>query len=466
MADRQTTDISEIIEKQRLTAFVIWLVLLSWVVVFFDGFDMNVIAFVMPDLSSLLHLSPAMKGYVFSAGLAGTMIGGFFFGYLGDRIGRRPSIILATASFGVLTLGLVLPHTYRQLLALRFIQGIAIGGLLPLCWVLNIEYVPRRFRSTVVTVIMLGYTIGNSFAGPFTVWMAPRHGWQSVFVFGGCAALGATGLLVVFLPESIRYLTAKNKRPDLVAKIVRRLAPASLVDPADRFVVSDEAGRGGEGFSISMLFRDELRWITPLLWVAYMASSVAVFFGNTWGPTVLQTLGFSRSTAALAVSVNSLGGALGGLLLMRFTDTRGAISIAALPVVSVPILLALGLTKLAGSAFLVLFFFSTMFIVGTHFGMHSIAGIFYPSAYRANGAGWATSVAKVGSILGPLIPGMVLSSRLPVKAIFTIFAVCPCIVGISIVSIGVLQRRMSRIGTALQGAHSAASLAAEAAPPE
>jgi len=466
MADRQTTDISEIIEKQKLTAFVIRLVLLTWIVVFFDGFDMNAIAFVMPDLSSLLHLNPLMKGYVFSAGLLGTMIGGFFFGFLGDRIGRRPSIILATASFGVLTFGLVLPHTYGQLLALRLIQGIPIGGLLPLGWVLNIEYVPRRYRSTVVTVIMLGYTIGNSFAGPFTVWMVPRHGWQSVFIFGGCAALVATGFLFFFLPESIRYLTAKNKRPELVAKIVRRLAPASPVDPAARFVASDEMGQGGAGFSVSMLFRDELRWITPLLWIAYTASSVAVFFGNTWGPTVLQTLGFSRSTAALAVAVNSFGGALGGLLLMRFTDTRGAISIAALPVVAAPILLTLGLTKLAGSAFLVLFFFSTMFIVGTHFGMHSISGIFYPSAYRANGAGWATSVAKVGSIVGPMIPSLVLSSRLPVKAIFTIFAVCPCVVGIAVVSIGVLQRRMSRNGTALQRAHSAAPLAVEAAPPE
>jgi MFS transporter, AAHS family, 4-hydroxybenzoate transporter len=465
MAERQTTDISEIIEKQKLTGFVVRLILLCWIVTFFDGFDMNVIAFVMPDLSSLLHLNPVMKGYVFSAGLLGTMIGGFFFGYLGDRIGRRPSIILATASFGVLTLGLVLPHTYGQLLGLRLIQGIAIGGLLPLCWVLNIEYVPRRYRSTVVTVIMLGYTIGNSFSAPFTVWMVPRHGWQSVFIFGGCAALLATGLLILFLPESIRYLVAKNKRPEVVARIVQRLAPARRVDPADQFVVSDETARGGEGFSVSMLFRDELRWITPLLWIAYMASSVAVFFGNTWGPTVLQTLGFSRSTAALAVGVNSMGGALGGLLLMRFTDTRGAISIAVLPVVSVPILLTLGLTNLAGSAFLVLNFFSTMFIVGTHFGMHSIAGIFYPSSYRANGAGWATSVAKVGSIIGPLIPGMVLSSRLPVKAIFTIFAVCPCIVGISIVSIGVLQRRMSRNGTALQRAHSG-PLAAEATPPE
>ena len=466
MLGRRITDVSEIIEKQKLTAFVIRLVILSWIVTFFDGFDMNVIAFVAPDLSAALHLNRLMLGNVFSAGLAGTMIGGFAFGYLGDRIGRRPSIILATASFGLLTLALVLPHTYGQLMVLRLIQGIAIGGLLPLCWVLNIEYVPRGYRSTVVTVIMLGYTVGNSFAGPLTIWMVPRHGWQSVFIFGGCAGLLATGGLILFLPESIKFLATKHKRPELIARIAGYLAPARAVDPSDQFVVSDEMGRGGKGFSVSMLFRNELRWITPLLWTAYIASSVAVFFGATWGPTVLETLGFSRSTAALAISVNSLGGALGGLALMRFTDTRGAISIAALPVVSVPILLTLGLANLNASAFLVLNFFSTVFVVGAHFGLHSIAGIFYPSAYRANGAGWATSVAKIGSIIGPLIPGMVLSSRLPVKAIYTIFAVCPFIVGIAMVIVGLIQRRMSRQDAALHPAGSVTSLAGEMDLPE
>ena len=163
MAEPVPTDISEIIENQEFTWFVTSLVQVSCVVTFFDGFDMNVIAFVAPDMSAALHLNRFMMGKVFSAGLLGTMIGGFFFGYLGDRIGRRPSIILATASFGLLTLALAQSGSYEALLVLRVADGIAIGGLLPLCWALNIEYVPRRYRSTVVTIIMLGYTLGNSF---------------------------------------------------------------------------------------------------------------------------------------------------------------------------------------------------------------------------------------------------------------------------------------------------------------
>jgi MFS transporter, AAHS family, 4-hydroxybenzoate transporter len=448
MADHSSTDLSDIIENQKLTWFVTSLVLISWIVTFFDGFDMNVIAFVAPDMSAALHLDRLMMGKVFSVGLLGTMIGGFLFGYIGDRIGRRPSIIFATAAFGVLTLGLARSGNYATLLTLRLLDGIAIGGLLPLCWALNIEYVPRRYRSTVVTVIMLGYTFGNSFGGPLTIWLTPHYGWGSVFIFGGCAALVATGLLLLFLPESIKFLAIRNKRPDLIAIYAKRLAPKQAICAADGFVIPGEI-RSGK-FVVSMLFQNELRWITPILWIAYVASSIAVFFRVSWEPSVFQALGFSRSTAALASSANSIGGAIGGLLLMRFTDTRGVIAVAVLPALAVPTLLVMGLARLGGNAFLVLSFLNTMFIVGAHFGIHSIAGIFYPSAYRANGAGWATSIAKIGSILGPLLGGTALSSGVPVKSVYALLATCPLVVGIGIFIVGRIQQRIPH-DSSLQG---------------
>lgn len=447
MADRHTTDLSEIIENQKLTPFVIGLILLSTLVTFFDGFDMNVISLVAPEVSSALHLDKMMMGSVFSAGLAGTMAGGFLFGYLGDRIGRRPSIILATLSFGVLTLALALAGSYHEMVALRFIQGIGVGGLLPLAWALNIDYVPRGYRSTVVTLLMLGYSVGDSFAGPLSIWFAPL-GWQSVFIFGGCAALAVTVLLIFLLPESIKFLAINRKRPDLIAKFARCLAPGRRIEASDQFVVSDELGLSGKEFKVSALFRDELRWITPLLWTAYIAGSIAIFLRVSWGPTILQELGFSRATAAYATSISSLGGALGGLLLMRFTDTRGVISIAVFPVLTVPLLLTMGLTKIGGTPFLIMYFFLTMLIVGTHFGLHSIAGIFYPSGIRSNGAGWASSVAKIGSVTGPMIVGMALSTRLPVRIMLALFTVFPFVAGVGILLLGLIQRRSLPTGAA------------------
>jgi len=440
MAESKTTDLTAIIQHQKLTSFIVGLVAISALVTFFDGFDMNVISLVAPEMSASLHLNKLMMGNVFSAGLAGTLVGGFIFGYLGDRIGRRPSIILATISFGILTLGLAFASGYHQLVAIRFIQGIGTGGLLPLCWALNIDYVPRGYQATVVTVLMLGYTFGDSFAGPLSIWFT-RFGWRSVFVFGGCAALLVAVLLFARLPESIKFLANKNRNPDLIAKFASRLAPGRAIVASDHFIIADEVGRGAKAFRVPELFRNGLRWITPLLWMAYIASSVAVFLRVSWGPTILQAIGYSRPAAAYATSVASLGGALGGLLLMRFTDTRGAISIAAYPVFSVPLLLIMGLGKIGGFPFLGLYFLMTMFLVGAHFGLHSIAGIFYPSAYRSNGAGWATSIAKIGSIIGPIVGGAILSTHLPVRLLFALLAVCPFVVGVAILILGLLQRR-------------------------
>jgi AAHS family 4-hydroxybenzoate transporter-like MFS transporter len=97
-------DVSDVIERQRLRWFVVRLVLVSWVVTFFDGYDLNVIAFAAPYLRDAYSLDTGMLTNVFGSGIAGTLFGGFLFGFLGDRIGRRPTIIAATALFGVLTL--------------------------------------------------------------------------------------------------------------------------------------------------------------------------------------------------------------------------------------------------------------------------------------------------------------------------------------------------------------------------
>jgi transposase len=77
-------------------------------------------------------------------------------------------------------------------------------------------------------------------------------------------------------------------------------------------------------------------------------------------------------------------------------------------------------------------------------GLHSIAGIFYPSAYRGNGAGWATSIAKIGSIAGPFLAGVILSTSLPVRYIFAVLAICPAVFVMCIFVIGLIHSSMLR----------------------
>ena len=443
MSAAPRVDVAAIIEGQRLGPFLLRLVLVSWIVTFFDGFDMNVIAFAAPALAAEFHLDRLMLGNIFSIGLLGTMIGGFALGWLGDRIGRRPTLILATASFGVLTLAVAFARGYGALLALRLVDGIAIGGLLPVCWALNIEYAPKRYRATIVTVIMIGYSLGISLAGPVAIWLMPAFGWPALFVFGGGLSLLAALLLVAMLPESIRYLALKGAPPERIARLLRRLAPGRTVPAGAVFVVADEAA-GDRTFRPGLLFKDELRWITPLLWLAYVFSSMAVFFLAAWTPLVFEALGFSRAAAAAAGSINALAGALGGLALMRFTDRRGAIAITVMPLAAVPVLLVAGLVDLGHGGFLAAAALMGFFVIGGHFGLHSIAGLFYPSSYRGNGAGWAISVAKIGSIAGPWIAGALLSTALPVRSIFAVVALCPAVFVVAIAIVGVIHAGMKR----------------------
>jgi AAHS family 4-hydroxybenzoate transporter-like MFS transporter len=157
---------------------------------------------------------------------------------------------------------------------------------------------------------------------------------------------------------------------------------------------------------------------------------------------VFEALGFSRSTAALAATVNSAFGAIGGLTLMRFTDKFGAIAITVMPLLAIPLLLVTGFVDFGETGFLVASAFITLFLIGGHFGLHSIAGIFYPSTFRGNGTGWATSVAKVGSIAGPYIAGLILATSLPVRNIFAVLAICPAVFVVCILIIGTMHTKI------------------------
>jgi AAHS family 4-hydroxybenzoate transporter-like MFS transporter len=441
LAERSTIDVSAIIEQQKLGRFLIGLVLVSWIITFFDGLDSNLISFAAPYFGSQYHLSKIQLGNIFSMGLFGTMVGGFALSYLGDRIGRRPVVVFATAAFGILTICFALANSYGSLFTLRFIDGLPLGGMLPLAWALNIEYAPKRYRSTIVTVIMMGYSLGTASGGYVANLLIPIFGWKSVFIFGGAFSFCCAGVLFVMLPESIRFLASKGQASERIAKTVRRIAPDQLVPAGATFVVSDER-QLNKDFKPSLLFRGELRWITPLIWLGYIASSLAVFFIVSWTPVVFEALKYTRKEAATAASLYSAMGAVGGLLLMRFTDKKGAIAITIMPIMTALLLLTATFVGMGHVEFLVLSAVTGGFLIGGHFGMHSICGIFYPSAYRANGAGWATSIAKIGSVAGPFLGGIVLSTTLPVRDIFAVLAVCPIVMAICIYSVGRMHRRI------------------------
>jgi len=435
----RTLDVTAIIDERSLSPFTIRLILLSWLITFFDGFDMMMISYTAPYMRTELALDKVMLGNVFSAGLFGMLVGGLSFSYIGDIVGRRKTIVIAAFCFGVLTMLTAWAKTYEMLLMLRFLDGVAIGGMLPLAWALNIEFVPRRFRASVVTIIMIGYSLGSAVAGPLTVMVAPRFGWEGMFLLGGAGTLVIAVALLFLLPESVRFLASRGVRPHVTAATLNRLDPGLRASADDRFVLSDERQDIGT-FTVGKLFDGQLRWITPLLWTACIASTLAIFFKANWTPLVYEDLSIARSTAAYVASAAGLVGAILGLMLMRFTDRLGAATVAVYPVLAFPMLLIAGLLPMSQNMLILFTATASALISGAHFGILSIAGIYYPTAIRANGAGWTTSIAKIGGVAGPFIGGYVLSSGLPVVRSYAILSICPAVLAVSAMVIARLAR--------------------------
>jgi len=185
----RTIDVTASIERRRFNGFYYGVIALSWLITAFDGLDGLMIGFTLPYMRDELHLTTVMMGYIAAAGNAGTAAGGFLSPLLADRIGRRPTLIAMALMFGVLTTATAWAGSYEALVVMRFVNGLALGGLLPLAWALNIEFVPKRMRATVVTIIMVGYSVGSATAGPLTNALAPGHGWQGVYLAAGLGTL-------------------------------------------------------------------------------------------------------------------------------------------------------------------------------------------------------------------------------------------------------------------------------------
>ena len=435
-------DLNTAIEERKLGPFGIGLVLISALVIFFDGYDMQVIAFATKPMEKAFGVSNTGFGVALSAGLFGTLVGGVLFGVFADRFGRRPAIIAATACFSLLTFGMALANSLTTLILLRFVAGLALGGAIPLLWTLNVEFAPKRLRATVITLIMLGYGFGTAFAGPISTIILPRWGWPGLFIFGGAISLAAVAILLVWLPESLRLLAARPDSADAVTRTLRRMGVEPPTDPeAIRILREGPPQTGRRGLKLSGLFEGQLKVLTPLVWVCYFASSIAIYFLTNWGPTILHNMHFSNSGTGWLSFGNSMCGMAGGLLLMGFTDRHGPIAIAAMPLLAAPVLLFTGLAPVSLVLFIFLSLALTLFVSGGHYGITSVISGFYPSPIRASGSGAANAFAKVGSMLGPLIGGFVLDAHLKPRTPYALLAVCPLVFAAAAIAMGLVARR-------------------------
>jgi AAHS family 4-hydroxybenzoate transporter-like MFS transporter len=445
-ADSRTLDVTAFFEGAGITRFHIWLLVVSSFVTLFDGLDFALISVVLPYLRDDLRLDATMMGWVTSAAFAGQMIGSLFGSYLADLYGRRPVIIWCTMAGALFTFVTGFAGSPEMIIALRLLGGLAIGGLLAPAWSLNIESMPSGKKATAVTIIMLGFSIGGALAGQVTNFIAPAHGWQSVFWVCGVGT-GALALILLFtLPESARWMVAKGKPAAAIGKALSKFDPAVGHAAYTGFRLTDERkADGGESpwAKTADLFRGALAFITPVIWFTYFCSSFAIYMRVSYGIVFLEQLGVDRIEGTNIGSFGGLVGAVGGVLLLAFTEKRGPIWIALAPLLGVPAMLAVGMGLTGGPWFIPVVIAGTVLVGVGHAAVISMTTIYYPSAVRSTGGGWASFVAKFAAVAAPIVgAAWFLGSTERVLNGYSFTGYCLAGVVIGIVALAVYAKRL------------------------
>lgn len=421
MTEGQHIDVAALIESQKANWFRVSVVVWACLVMLMEGYDIQVLAYAAPSIIKAWRINASYFGPIFGFSLFGYMLGATVLSNLADRIGRRKIILGGILLFGAFNLATVHANSLGALLVLRFIAGIGLGASIPSTIALTVEYFPVQARATMIGVLFMGYTVGATLGGFIAASLIPRFGWQSVFYLGGLAPLALALVLLFTLPESVRFLALSRHQRDRVAAILAKLRPDLTIDHDAQFAIAEEKHGG---IPVKHLFTDGRATMTVLLWFAYVTSLLGHYFLTSWLPTLLVGAGVPLAHAVIAGGLLQAGGGCGGLLLCWLLDKRGIIAVAVAFALSAPLIVLIALSAHVSDPILLsLVFITGICLIGGQTGLNGVSGTFYPTYIRSTGTGWAFGVGRVGSILGPVLGGALISFNLPISILFTCAAV-------------------------------------------
>ncbi|HWE79370.1 MAG TPA: MFS transporter [Pseudolabrys sp.] len=402
MADQPVVPVSRLLDERGLGSFQIVLLIWSFFLVLIDGYDIAAIAFAAPHLVREWHVSPKALGPVFSASLVGILFGSALFGWVGDRYGRKASLIAANLVFGVFTVGAAYATNLDQMFWLRLLAGLGIGGVIPNVVAINAESAPRRLRAT-LAIIGVGFVpLGGAIPGFITAALVPTHGWQIIFMIGGIVPIVIAIAAIFGLPESIKFMALHESHREKMTAAIRTISPATNVPANARFVIEDE--QQVQGFNPKYLFGQGLQLITPLLWLLFALNLMGYFFLISWTPTLMTAAKLPPTTVALSGASLQIGGTVGALVLCWWLQKHRFLAVAIMFVLAVPIVGAIGYAGLTSqTALLITIFFAGFFVLGIQSAINVIGALVYPTSLRANGSGWELGIGRIGSIVGPLV---------------------------------------------------------------
>ena len=391
------------LEGQRLGALQIRVAILCALAQGFDGYDISAIGMAAPSLSHAWNVPPAAFASAFVMSNVGVMVGALASGPAGDRLGRKPVILTSLLFLGVFSFATAYAGSILMLAFLRFMTGIGIGALMPSTVALTSDYAPDRLRATVTMWVFAGNPLGGFLGGQLIAALLPIFGWQVIFHIGGALPLLLFPVLLLWLPESPRFLLTRGRRSPAALRIFARMG----IDPAAGPVQQIDVARSNP---IRALFADGYALRTVLFWIMFFASLLSLYLIGFWLPTVLHLEGFSPAQAVFASSLYSAGGALSVLLLGPLATRLGTDRVlTACLACGVIVIAAVALAALPYLVLLATIFIMGVCVVGGQLGANGLSAAKYPARIRTTGVGWALGNGRLGGIFGPGLGGFLLA---------------------------------------------------------
>lgn len=416
------TNVQTVLNEHPFSGFQ-WLIFgMCFFIVLLDGFDTAAIGYIAPSLMAEWGVAKPQLAPVLSAALFGLAGGAVFAGPMADRLGRKAVLVASVLVFAVACLASGYAHDIESLTLLRFVTGLGLGAAMPNAVTLMSEYCPDARRAMLTNAMFCGFPLGASLGGFLAAWMIPQFGWRSVLYLGGVVPLLLVVLLVLLLPESVRYMVARGYSVERIRRVLSRIA-GDAVNGVQAFTMTEnkpvDQGKSGIAIVLSRSY-----WVGSLmLWTTYFMGLVIFYALINWMPVLFKDAGLDPKTATLVSALFPLGGVGAvafGWLMDRFEANRVIAAGYALTAVSI-----WWIGQTAGNlGWLVV----AVFVAGTlmntaQSSLPALAAAFYPTAGRATGVAWMMAIGRFGGIAGSFMVAQLAALQWNFSQIFTALAV-------------------------------------------
>jgi MFS transporter, AAHS family, 4-hydroxybenzoate transporter len=440
MAEMVASATERALENQQLGGLQIRVAAICGLIQMCDGYDIGSIGWAVPSLTHAWNIAPPAFALAFLWSNIGVMAGALAAGPIGDRLGRKPLLLISVALFGLASLASAIAPSLGFLAGTRFFTGAGIAGAFAGTVALTGDYTPQRLRATMIMVMFTGAPIGGFIGGQVVALLLHvGFGWPIIFIIGGAFPLVLWLITALWLPESPRFLAARAEIPPRHHALLQRLEIAHAPREARSIDVA-------QGNPIKMLFGEGYALQTTLLWIIFFCSLLNLFLFVFWLPEVLHLIGMTPAQSVFVTSLYALGGIAAVLYLGWAIDRFGTrYSLAMHYAVSIVFIALISLAVMPYLALLIVVFLAGTTVIGSQTGLNAACGKLYPARMRTSGYGLATGIGRLGGIAAAPLGGFLLTRGLPPTYVFLSACLFALIAAVATAFLALPGRRTSSI---------------------